>query len=410
MKKVYKKLKYRAYHYVVLTVVAIAIPLGLLIYFQSGEEEQVESRMDHLSPVNSETAETQKTEPIIDNLISSKVDKAETIDTTTQLTYKVENPPSFFAHSDLDQIVQGIVEKAVQRGLPKEDLSISLVDLNQIKCCAYASYQDEQPRYPASVVKLFWLIALFHQIEAQYINPEEVSHEDLVNMIRYSTNESASHVLDKLTNTQSQTANLPDKELSEWVEKRSWVNRFFKDVFGEINIKQKTFSASYPNPGSAIGPDYQIFFLKPDSTLISKNEVTTKQMMRLLVDIDQGKAIPTNYIDTVKELLKRDLNLSDSQNSSYNSIKSFLGEGLPSDTEFYSKMGVTSNHRNDGAIIRSPDGTIAYVLVIFGDNTAFYQDHNFFPSISQFVYEEMTKLSSSKLSSSKLSNLIKLSL
>jgi beta-lactamase class A len=46
--------------------------------------------------------------------------------------------------------------------LPTTSLSVTLIDL---KTGEEASYQQEKPRYPASVVKLYWLVMLQAQLQ-----------------------------------------------------------------------------------------------------------------------------------------------------------------------------------------------------------------------------------------------------
>ncbi|MFM7368694.1 MAG: serine hydrolase, partial [Sphaerospermopsis kisseleviana] len=77
------------------------------------------------------------------------------------------------------------------------------------------------------------------------------------------------------------------------------------------------------------------------------------------------------------------------KNKQFNAIEVFLGQGLPENVEFYSKMGWNSKTRNDAAIIISPDGKCKYILVVFGDDPSFFQDKTLFSEISRLVYEKM---------------------
>jgi len=93
----------------------------------------------------------------------------------------------------------------------------------------------------------------------------------------------------------------------------------------------------------------------------------------------------------MKQLLRRSLKKEHWQNKQFNSIQGFLGEYLPQDAYFASKMGWNSKARNDAAIIGSPDGKHKYILVVFGDDPSFYQNKTLFPEISRIIYEQMTK-------------------
>ena len=311
-----------------------------------------------------------------------------------QISYDPVNVPPFHENINdnekLQQIVDKIVQTALSRGLPTDSLSISLVDLSEKNCCAYASFQDQYPRYPASIVKLFWLVALFGQYNAEIRNPETITPEKLEKMIIDSDNEASSLILDEITQTKSSKQKLTSEEINQWISQRYWVNNFFIQAdYRNLNISQKTFPIPYLQLNGPEGPDLQIreIYGKPNSPV--RNFLNTYSVARLLYEIDRELAISTNYSQKIKQLIKRNLQPQFWQDKPYNSIKYFLGEGLPPDTLFYSKMGWTFSNRNDAAIITSPDGKVHYILVIFGDNPKFYEDKTFLPTISEIVYEEM---------------------
>jgi hypothetical protein len=53
--------------------------------------------------------------------------------------------------------------------LTADNLAMSVVDLTKPDSLARADYHGEAPFYPASVVKLFFMVAIFHQ---GHITPE----------------------------------------------------------------------------------------------------------------------------------------------------------------------------------------------------------------------------------------------
>ena len=92
----------------------------------------------------------------------------------------------------------------------------------------------------------------------------------------------------------------------------------------------------------------------------------------------------------MKKLMKRDLSPVAWKNKEFNAIEGFLGEKLPQNIKFYSKMGWNFKTRNDAAIIVSPDEKSKYILVVLGDDPSFYKDKTLFPEISRMVYDRMT--------------------
>ena len=70
----------------------------------------------------------------------------------------------------LDDIINGVLADLKAQKYPTDAVSISLVDLTGI-CCEYGYFQDQQLRYPSSIVKLFWLVTLYGHYEAGLLEP-----------------------------------------------------------------------------------------------------------------------------------------------------------------------------------------------------------------------------------------------
>ena len=99
-------------------------------------------------------------------------------------------------------------------------------------------------------------------------------------------------------------------------------------------------------------------------------------------------------IDSQTRNIKKD----DKNLDEFNSVKGFLSENLPDDINFKGKAGLTTQSRNDGAIISTPDGKVAYILVVFADDSSYAEDWKIFPQISRLVFNRMTKYSDFHLS------------
>ena len=337
------------------------------------------------------------------NIAENKKSKSETIssdhdqidNSSNQSTNNLTVVPPFQSDRRLQTIVDSLVTLAQQRNLNVDKLSISLVDLKSqdTLCCSYASFADNQPRYPASVVKLFWMVVLFSQYEANKLQLGTVSQETLIKMIKDSDNEASSRVLDIITNTESGSA-LKPAEIQAWKNKRDKVNEFFQQRgYQNLNISQKTFPIPYLQMNEPIGRDKQIrshdLKIPDQENNPIRNFLTTYTVAKLLYEIRSQQLISPESSTKMDQLLTRNLNPVNWKNKPYNSIEGFLGEGLPENAHLSSKMGWTFNNRNDAAIIASPDGKAHYILVIFGDDKTFYGDKSFLPEASQFVYQQM---------------------
>jgi hypothetical protein len=312
--------------------------------------------------------------------------------------YNVKAQPPFHPNADLQLIVDQAVQLAESRNLPIEKLSISLVDLSSTQCCHYAAHNEHKPRYPASVVKVFWLVMLYHQYHQQGISPEQISPEwkkIIAKTIQKSDNETASKIFDKITKTQSSSQELTSDKLDTWIDQRYLINQFYLSAnYPPLNISQKTFPISNEIT-SPIGPDLQIRQIYGKESPPVRNYLSTDLLARLFYEIAQNKAVSPEYSQELKKLMKRDLNPQVWQQEPFNPIAGFLAEYLPIQTNFYAKMGWTFSNRNDAAIISSSDGKIKYILIVFGDDPAYYEDKQFFPLLSKKIYQKL-KVSSEK--------------
>ncbi|MGL4500547.1 MAG: serine hydrolase, partial [Planktothrix sp.] len=304
--------------------------------------------------------------------------------------YNVKTQPPFYPDKKLQSIVNEIVAHVNQLNLPSHKLSISLIDLSDNKCCKSASYNEKEPRFPASITKLFWMVALYGQYQQKGLPLNSISDSQIYKMIQSSDNEPASRLLDIITGTNS-GPNLGASDLELWVEKRNNLNDFFnKAGYRNININQKNFPVPYLN--MLEGPEGRDLQMRGKSTQPIRNSLTTYDVARLLYEIEMQKSVSREYSTQMKDYLTRDLRPEAWKPILYNSIQGFLGEYLPVNVKFASKVGWTSQSRQDAAIIESPDGKNRYILVIFGDDESYAQNWTIFPEISLKIYKAMTAL------------------
>jgi hypothetical protein len=302
------------------------------------------------------------------------------------LTYNVTQPPPFASNVKLQQVIDSTVSLVKAKNLPLNALSISLVSLNSDRCCEYAGYQDQQPRFPASVSKLFWLVPFFAQVEKGVISETSVPPETLYKMIQKSDNESASIILDKTTGTTSGD-DLDSEQLGIWSAKRKWVNYYYESAgYHSPNLSQKNFPVPYLKLQEPQGRDLQ---LRGNRAIPMRNSLSTHDASRLMFEIHTRQAVSREASQKMEQLLHRDLQPGSWKKEQYNSVEGFLGESLPQSTYLASKVGWTSQSRQEVALISSPDGKARYILTVFGDDRTFADDWEIFPQLSKHVYNQM---------------------
>lgn len=305
---------------------------------------------------------------------------------TQELAYNF-TPSNLQKNQKLQEVVDAVVDLAKSRNLPTENLSISLIDVNSEEI---AGYQADKLRYPASVVKLFWLVAIYSSFKARDLQNSEQFYPDLYKMLKKSDNEAASHILDLITNTKS-GSKLSTQKYQTWLNKRYSINRFFQKAGYEgINISQKTFPIPSENMFEPKGRDLQ---MRGNLEKPTRNKISTQQAARLMCEIFTERAISVEYSRKLQQWLTWDLSSSywknlDPNTGSFNPIKTFFGESLPANIYFASKAGWTSSTRQEVAYVNN--GRNAYILAVFAEDRAYAQNWKIFPQISRLVFERMT--------------------
>jgi hypothetical protein len=310
---------------------------------------------------------------------------------TSQFVYNVKTPPQLNRNNEkINKIVSSLVDYAEANKLPTDSLSITLIDL---KKGTIAAHNENTLRYPASVVKLFWMVAAQSKIKQGQVQFAEVN-TDLNIMMSKSDNDAASNIVDAITNTKSSNKKLDEKEFALWKQQRQSLNDFFQKAgYKDINISQKTFPLPLHNIKEPEGADVQIREDAPNSP--RRNKITTYQAARLMYEIVKGEAVAKEYQDLMLDLLKRNLGYWQSQPPNpeeFDPVRDLFGEKLPANqVEFYSKAGWTTTSRQEVAYIVSKDGKARYILAIFGDDKAYGDNKKVFPQMSSLVFDKMTK-------------------
>lgn len=300
--------------------------------------------------------------------------------------YNVKVPPNQVYNKELQTLVDELVEIARKKGLSTSSLSISLIDVSNPKLHYFSGYQNRTLRFPASVAKLFWMVAFYGAVKNGIVENESDFYSDLEQMMRVSNNDAASRILDKITDTTS-GEKIEGIELNKWIDKRLKINRFFqKSGYDGIQLAIKNYPIYYLNQQEPIGRDLQLREIKPESY---RNLVTTDQAARLLYEIYTRQAISPTMSRKMAYLLTRDLDPKVWKNDPSNGIKGFLGESLPTNIYFASKVGYTSTSRQEVAFVRTLDDRVIYILAIFADDPAYAKDEDIFPQMSRYVFDRL---------------------
>lgn len=240
------------------------------------------------------------------------------------------------------------------------------------------SYRGKEKIYPASIVKLFYLVALEEWLKEGKINITSELNRAVIDMVKDSSNDATSLVVDTLTNTTS-GPQLPPEEFTIWQEKRNAINRYFQSFnwaeFASININQKTWcDGPYGRERDSLGLEYH-----------NRNMLTTSAIARLIEGIISGKLVSVSACERMRNLMNRsNVEKELKPQEEENQINGFLGEILPDNAQIWSKAGWTSQVRHDSAYIEIPNCQ-PYLLVVFTEGKHNSQNRQILPFISQEI-------------------------
>src|SRR5689334_11050565 len=274
----------------------------------------------------------------------------------------------------VDRAAKTTLDRFADKKLQESELSITLIDLRDAKRPVTASFHGNERIYPASVVKLFYLVAAHRWLEDKKIEQTAELTRALRDMIVDSSNEATQYVVDVLTHTTG-GYELPPKEMEEWQNQRNAVNRYFSSLgYTNINVNQKTFCEdAYGRERISRGPNGE-----------NRNKLTTDATARLMMEIVTGKAANAARTAAMMELLKRDYTGTSSDNDDQG--HGFTGIALQGREGFrlWSKAGWTSTTRHDVAYVEMPDGG-KFVLATFTTNHA--NDREIIPTVARIVID-----------------------
>ena len=310
-------------------------------------------------------------------------------DLPPQAIYNVTSSPEFSSSSELDRIVEELVNLAASRGLSTRSLSIHLIDLNNR---TEASYQSDVFRYPASIPKLFWLVSLYGlqangQIPRQPVDfPFNGCRTDVCKMAQKSDNEAASRIVDLISNTRS---NQLEVDYDTWLKRRYSINEFFENAgYQGLDVSQKNFPIPYLEMSLPKGRDLQ---MRGNPNNPDRNRLTARQAARLMYELAAELAVSAEDSREMLTLLKQDLDPNVWGPEEYDAIEGFFGEGIfpyRDRLSFYSKVGWTQEGRMEVAFIYDSSGR-AYILSVFGEGSDYGDDWEIFKQISERVYSRL---------------------
>ena len=280
-----------------------------------------------------------------------------------------------------DSILSTVLQTFAGTGLAADRLALTVAVPDGHSSPLGWNHRGDQLVYPASVVKVFYMVAI-HAWRAQgRLRASPELDRALSAMIRESSNDATNYIVDLLSGATG-GPELPHAAFNRWMARRQAVNRYFNawqwPEFAGINVLQKTWDEG------PYGREQQA------RTRIrnGRNLLTTDATARLLWAIDRGAVVSRAASRAMMSLLERKPRRGGENGE--NQISGFLGEGLPPGSRLWSKAGWTSDTRHDAALIELPSGR-RFVCVVFTEGREQSTNKKLLPFLARRIAPQLAR-------------------
>lgn len=285
----------------------------------------------------------------------------------------LENSPEL--QTLLSNAVGETLNKFAAKKFQSDNVAATLIDLRDPNNLKTANFRGDAKIYPASVVKMFYLVAVHQWLKNGKLKDTPELRRAMRDMIVDSSNDATHQIVDVLTDATG-GGELAPAELKIWSAKREAVNRYFQSLaYTDVNVVQKTYCEDL------YGRERQFW-----NGGKNRNMLTTNATARLLAEIALDRAVSPDASKQMRELLKRNPYKEDKDLDSQD--VGFTGIALKNiqNVNVWSKAGWTSNSRHDAAYIETPGGR-KFVLVVFTEK--FANEREIIPDIAAKILQEL---------------------
>jgi hypothetical protein len=238
-----------------------------------------------------------------------------------------------------------------------------------------ASWAGTRQHYPASVIKLIYLVAAEAWLRQGLIGDDAELRRALAAMIQDSSNDATALVVDLLSGATS-GPDLPEERFAAWAAQRQLVNDWLAELgWPELegcNACQKTWG------DGPFGRERQFY----GPALANRNRLSSDATARMLQAVLAGTVVSPPACRRMTELLKRSLDPAQRAADPENQVDGFLGGGLPLGAGLWSKAGWMSQARHDAAYVEV-EGADPFLLVVFASGARQAQDETLLPELAR---------------------------
>ena len=237
-----------------------------------------------------------------------------------------------------------------------------------------SSWRGDQLRYPASVVKLVYLVAAEAWLQQDLVVDDPELRRALAAMVQHSSNNATAYVVDRLSGTTG-GPELGDPAMAAWIEQRQLVNRWLAELgWDELagwNACQKTWD------DGPYGRERQFYGVGNGN----RNRLSSSGVARMMQAVIAAAVVSPPACARMRALLQRSVDGADRAADPENQVDGFLGAALPPEARLWSKAGWMSQARHDAAYIEL-EGSAPTLLVVMSEGSAWASDAELLPTIS----------------------------
>ncbi|MFM7549776.1 MAG: serine hydrolase [Cyanobacteriota bacterium] len=241
-----------------------------------------------------------------------------------------------------------------------------------------ASWNGSRCRYPASVVKLVYLVAAEAWLQADLLPASDDLTAALADMIQNSSNDATGLVVDLLSGTTS-GPRLPPEAMALWHGQRQLVNQWLRELgwheLEDWNACQKTWG------DGPQGRERESYGSRGEN----RNRLSSDGVARLLHAVMASAIVSPPACQRMRALLARSLDAAERAADRENQVDGFLGEALPDGARLWSKAGWMSQARHDAAYVEIPraEGVQPQLLVVFSEGERCAGDERLLPELGR---------------------------
>jgi beta-lactamase class A len=221
-----------------------------------------------------------------------------------------------------------------------ERIAATLVDLESGR---RASVGGKRRFYAASLVKVFFAVALHDAARAGRVTIDEAARRDLRAMLGPSSNEAANRILDLACGTEAGPA-LRGAALRSFVRRRGCV----EDALARRGLRalRAAHKLSFSSPR-----DRQLYRFRPS------NSVSAEETAQLFYLLHRGRAVDPTADAEIREMMRR-------PSGRGHPIHAPIANGIPEGGSVVSKAGWTRRWAHDAAIVEGPAKGVHFLLVV----------------------------------------------